>query len=138
MILLPHHVVFDTLKFVETLTSAGMPREQAKACVEVQKEIMEEAFENNFCGLATERELISTKSELKADIAQLRSELTADIAYLRSELKADIAQLRSELTSEISVIKKDVAKLQVEMVYMRWMLGTLILGVGSLVVKAFI
>ena len=139
---MPHHVMFDTLKFVETLISAGMPAEQAKACVEVQKEVLEEAFENNFMGLATEKELILTKNELKLDIAEVRNELKSEIAELRSELKTEIAAVRSELKSEIksdiSKVNHMITKLQVGMNHIRWMFGVLIIGMGSLVVKAYI
>jgi hypothetical protein len=130
----PHHVMFDTLKFVETLVFAGMPEKQAKACVEVQKEALEEAFENNFMRLATEKELILTKNELKSEIAEVRTEITTvrtEITAVRNELKSEIAEVKSEL-------KLDIARLQVGMNHIRWMFGVLIIGLGTLIVKAYL
>ncbi len=93
-----HYLMFDTLRFVETLTASGMPELQAKALMEVHKEMFEDTFELNFGNLATKDELKDIKMELKADID----------------------------------------KIKVELFYIRWMLGILIVMVGSLLVKAFV
>jgi len=77
-------VTFDTLKFVKTLESAGLPTEQAEAI----------------------------------SVAVRDSQASADVAT-----KGDLRELRTEL-------KADVRLLQ-------WMLGILIAGVASLVLKAY-
>ena len=107
------HIVFDTLKYVEALKKSGVEENQAKAFIAVQKEVLEEVLDNTT--LAT-----------KSDIVDLKAELKSDIQALKTELKTDIAE-----------IKTDIAKLQIEMRYMRWMLGLIIFGVGSLLVKAY-
>ena len=125
------HINFDTFEFVETLKESGIPEVQAKAMLKVQKETFKQALDDT---LATKADI----HDVKVDIAGLRTELKADIAdvrtemaSLKSELKADTAELKAEL-------KSDIRALAVEMTYMRWMLGILILGVGSLVLKVFI
>jgi hypothetical protein len=59
----------DTYHFVERLEKAGMPREQAVAFAEAQKESLAEALDS---GLVTRGDLFEVKAELKADIASLR------------------------------------------------------------------
>ena len=54
-------ITFDTLKFVETLKSSGLPEEQAKA--------MARAFSD-----ANETADIATKSDLKQAVSDMRRE----------------------------------------------------------------
>ena len=65
-------ITFDTLKFVETLEKAGMPREQAAAFSQAQQFSLSEALDSN---VATKADLISVKSELKADIVRLDNKI---------------------------------------------------------------
>ena len=65
-------ITFDTYHFVERLEKAGMPREQAVAFAEAQKESLAEALDS---GLVTRGDLFEVKAELKADIASLRSDM---------------------------------------------------------------
>ena len=65
-------ITFDTHKFVEKLEKAGATRELASALVEVQKESIAEAMDNQ---LATKLDLLAAKDELRAEIAPLRIEL---------------------------------------------------------------
>ncbi len=54
-------IAFDTLKFVERLEKAGMPREQASALAEVQKEVFSEALEST---LATKIDIRDVRDDL--------------------------------------------------------------------------
>ncbi|MCX8086908.1 MAG: CCDC90 family protein [Rhodocyclaceae bacterium] len=65
-------ITFDTLRFVERLEKAGVPREQAAAMAEAQKEALAEALDTT---LAT-----------KTDIQELRQDLTKLGAELRGEM----------------------------------------------------
>lgn len=51
----------DTLKFVERLEKAGMPREQASALAEVQKEVFAEALDST---LATKSDIRDVRDDL--------------------------------------------------------------------------
>lgn len=65
-------LTFDTYHFVERLEKAGMPREQAAAFAEAQKESLAEALDS---GLVTQSDLFQAKSELKADIVRLKNRI---------------------------------------------------------------
>ena len=53
-------IAFDTLKFVERLEKAGMPREQASALAEVQKEVFAEALDST---LATKTDIRDVRDD---------------------------------------------------------------------------
>lgn len=65
-----------------------------------------------------------------ADFSQLATK--ADLAATKAELKAEIDSLRKDMVTkdEFRAIKIDVAVL-------KWMMGILIAGVATLVLKAF-
>lgn len=68
-------------------------------------------------------EVASFEGEFKtvrADIAGVRSQLRADIADVRSELRAEVADVRSELRM------------------LKWMTGSLILGVLLLLARSYL
>ncbi|MDP2100339.1 MAG: hypothetical protein U1D70_03195 [Methylobacter sp.] len=54
-------LTFDTLKFVERLEKAGLPREQAAAIAEAQKEAFAEAMDSQ---LATKSDLMEMENRL--------------------------------------------------------------------------
>ncbi|NIH11582.1 MAG: DUF1640 domain-containing protein [Serratia symbiotica] len=62
-------VAFDTLKFVETLETAGLPKEQAKAISLAVRESHEAV------DVATKRDLEDVRKELSAEIANVRKEM---------------------------------------------------------------
>jgi hypothetical protein len=57
-------ITFDTLKFAERLEKAGMPREQAIAMIEVQKESLSEVMDAQ---IATKSDIL----EVRADMVRL-------------------------------------------------------------------
>ncbi|AXF76091.1 CCDC90 family protein [Erwinia tracheiphila] len=98
-------VAFDTLKFVETLEGAGLPKEQAKA-ISLAVRDSHEAVD-----VATRRDLGDAKKELssevtvvKRDLEDVRKELKSDIALVRTE----IADVRKGLSAEIADVRKDL------------------------------
>ena len=102
-------VTFDTLKFVKTLKEAGISEPQAEAFSTAVRESHETA------DVAT-----------KGDIADLRHE----IKELETGLRHEIGDLRREM-------KELDLRRQGEMLLLKWMLGILIAGMASLVLKAF-
>ncbi|WP_440862656.1 coiled-coil domain-containing protein [Symbiopectobacterium purcellii] len=103
-------VAFDTQEFVEKLENSGLNREQAKAITLVVRQSHEVA------DLATKRDLEDVRKDLTVQIADVRK----DMQLVRKDLQLEMAGIRSE------------QKL------MRWMLSAGILGILSLVVKAFL
>lgn len=73
-------ITFDTLKYVERLTAAGLPEKQAKAEAEALRDALGDLVEMK--SLATKEDISTTKLELKNSIESLRSEMHA--------MKADI------------------------------------------------
>ncbi|MGL9721759.1 coiled-coil domain-containing protein [Symbiopectobacterium sp.] len=143
-------VAFDTQEFVETLENAGLPKDQAKAISLVVRKSHEVA------DLATKRDLEDVRKDLSADIAEVKR----DIADVRKDLSAEIADVRKDMEArfekneaqmqarfekteaQISLVRKDLqlemAGIRAEQKLMRWMLSAGILGILSLVVKAFL
>jgi len=109
-------VTFDTLKFVETLKEAGVPETQAKAFSTAVRESHEAA------DVAT-----------KGDIADLRHEMKEMETGLRHEIK----ELELRIDTRFGQIDARFEKVHGEMLLLRWMLGLLVAGVASLVLKAF-
>ncbi|MDR2925684.1 MAG: hypothetical protein LBU76_07050 [Azoarcus sp.] len=79
------NITFDTLKYVETLEAAGIPRNQAKAQAEAQAASLYEVLEISRHDVAT-----------KGDIAVLKS----DIAMMRQE----IVQLEQRMTIKLGTM----------------------------------
>ncbi|MGL9721860.1 hypothetical protein [Symbiopectobacterium sp.] len=154
-------VAFDTQEFVEKLESSGLNREQAKAITLVVRQSHEVA------DLATKRDLEDVRKEMQArfektdaQIADVRKDLSAEIADVRKDLSAEIADVRKDIDArfekneaqmqarfekteaQISLVRKDLqlemAGIRSEQKLMRWMLSAGILGILSLVVKAFL
>ncbi|WP_440862786.1 coiled-coil domain-containing protein [Symbiopectobacterium purcellii] len=143
-------VAFDTQEFVETLENAGLPKDQAKAISLVVRKSHEVA------DLATKRDLEDVRKDLSADIAEVKRE----IADVRKDLSAEIADVRKDIDArfekneaqmqarfekteaQISLVRKDLqlemAGIRSEQKLIRWMLSAGILGILSLVVKAFL
>jgi hypothetical protein len=72
-------VTFDTLKFVERLEAVGMPRVQAVALAEAQKESFHEALDS---ALATKADII----KLETSIARLEASTKVEIARLDTKI----------------------------------------------------
>ena len=132
---------FDTLKFANTLKTAGVPAQQAEA----QAVAFAEVIQVNFKDLSTKEDLALTKNELKQEIAQFRTELKQDIALVRTELaqvrtelKQDNESLEQRLGSRIDLVGAEVKNLRTELkgelTLLKWMFGVgVTVGLGILV-----
>jgi len=77
-------VTFDTLKFARALEKAGIPREQAIAIAEAQRDALSEALEIQ---LATKSDVSEIKSELRLHRWMLLLIMAVEVLpYLRSYL----------------------------------------------------
>ncbi len=65
-------ITFDTLRFVERLTAAGVPEAHARAEAGAFRDILSESLDN---ALATKVDVREVKAELKADIARLENNI---------------------------------------------------------------
>ncbi len=108
-------IYFDTLHYVETLQEAGFSAQQAKAFAKVQQESLSESLDTT---LATKADMAGVKSEMN----NLRVEM--------SDLRTGMSDLRTEVKTEIQSIWSEVRLL-------RWMMGTCLAGIGTLILKSF-
>ena len=104
-------VTFDTLKFANQLKTAGVPAGHAEA----EAKALSEIFETNLSELAT------------------KEDLHHEIGGLRHEMK----ELELRIDTRFGQIDTRFEKVHGEMLLLKWMLGLLIAGVASLVLKAF-
>jgi hypothetical protein len=74
---------FDTLKYAESLQTAGVPEAQAKAHARAAAD----AYDVQLQRLATKDDLRSLASDLRSETTILRSEMTELRSEFRSELK---------------------------------------------------
>lgn len=77
-------ITFDTLKFVERLEKAGMPREQAAAFADAQKEAFSEALDTT---LATKTAI----EAMRADIVRLDTRMSGELLFVKWMLGVVIA-----------------------------------------------
>lgn len=71
-------ITFDTLKFVEKLEKAGLPREQAAAIAEAQKDAFSESLDNM---IASRQDM----TNLGKQIDKIESTLRLELADIRKE-----------------------------------------------------
>jgi ABC-type phosphate transport system auxiliary subunit len=114
---------FDTLKFANTLKTAGVPAQQAEA----QAVAFAEVIQGNFKELTTKEDLAQTKSELKQDLSQVKSELKQEMEACEHRLNTRIDLLAAE-------IKNLRTEFRGEMTLLKWMFGVgVTVGVGILI-----
>ena len=124
-------VTFDTHKFVKTLEEAGVSEPQAEAFSTAVRDSHEAAE------LATKTDLREYESAIRGDLEKLESGLHHEMGELRHEmgnLRHEIKELETGLRHEMKEL--DLRR-QGEMLLLKWMLGILIAGMASLVLKAF-
>jgi hypothetical protein len=71
-------LLFDTLIFSKRLIKAGMPKEQAEALAEAQKDALHESVNN---GLASKKDI----TDLKHKIDKKSDELKSEMGIMRKE-----------------------------------------------------
>ncbi|CAJ0996375.1 hypothetical protein SODG_004984 [Sodalis praecaptivus] len=131
-------VAFDTLQASEELQTAGLTSEQAKAISLVVRKSHEVA------DVATKRDLEDVRKEIDARFDKVDARFEKHEAQMQARFEktdAQIADVRKDMTTQISLVRKDLqlemAGIRSEQKLIRWMLGALIAGMVSLVIKAF-
>ncbi|MBF0590688.1 MAG: hypothetical protein HQL02_01235 [Nitrospirae bacterium] len=79
-------------------------------------------------GLDTRKDLAT-----KEDVFMLKQ----DLLKVETRLNENIAKVEIRLNENISKVRKDVAKMSGEMVLLKWILGAVMAGIISLIVRAF-
>jgi len=81
-------ITFDSLKYVERLTTAGVSEPQAKAMSEAQKEVFTEMVEDQ---LATKLDIAGLNNKIDLDIATLNNKIDVSVAMLNNKIDVAIA-----------------------------------------------
>ena len=157
-------VAFDALQASEELESAGISREKARAISLVVRKSHDVANVATKADIAeVKRNIADVRKDLSAEIADVRKDMAirfektdAQIADVRKDMAirfektdAQIADVRKDMVNlfdktdaQISLVRKDLqlemSGIRAEQKLIRWMLGAGILGILSLVVKAFL
>ncbi len=114
---------FDTLKFANTLKTAGVPSQQAEA----QAVAFAEVIQINFKDLVTKDDLTQTKIELKQEILAAEERQGTRIEASEQRLNARIDLIGAEL-------KHLRTELKGELTLLKWMFGVgVTVGLGILV-----
>ncbi|MGX8941978.1 hypothetical protein ACWWJF_18525 [Symbiopectobacterium sp. Eva_TO] len=128
-------VAFDTLQASEELQTAGLTSQQAKAISLVVRKSHEVA------DVATKADI----AEVNRNVADVRKDLSAEIADVRKDMahrfeksEAQISDVRKDMQLVRKDLQLEMAGICSEQKLIRWMLSAGVLGILSLVVKAFL
>jgi len=110
-------LAIDTLETVQRYQDAGLTPEQAKAYTQILKDSQQQSVEN-----------LATKDDLDHAVELLRKDMAT---------KAELAAVKAELKEDLAGVKAELADTKADIRMMKFMLGLLIAGVASLVLKAF-
>jgi hypothetical protein len=97
-------VAFDTLRFSQRLTEAGLAPSQAAGAAAATAEAMGDLVAQ----LATKNDLAMLRQEMNGAFAAFRQEVKAENAAFRQEVKTEIATLRQEVKAEIGTLRQEV------------------------------
>ncbi|HLC16551.1 MAG TPA: hypothetical protein VJL89_10040 [Thermodesulfovibrionia bacterium] len=111
-------VTFDTHAVIKMLQESGFEEIQAEALTEVFKTTQETYLSD-----------LATKQDIK-DVRQEIGQVIQEITQIRKELLQEMKALEFRLDNKIEAIKGDITLL-------KWMIGVVIAGIMSLVMKAF-
>jgi hypothetical protein len=129
-------VAFDTLRFSQRLTEAGLAPSQAAGAAAATAEAMGDlvaqlATKNDLAMLRQEMNgaFAAFRQEIKAENAAFRQEVRAEITAQRQEAKGDAAALRHEVALDIAGMRRDMERLELRMTVK---LGTMMAGAVAL------
>jgi len=124
------HINFDTFQFVETLKKSGISEPQAKALLEVQKKSFEQALDST---LATKSDI----QEVKAEIQGVKAELQGVIRTEIQGVKAEIQEGRTEIRDLKNEIELRFTKVEMDIKFLKWSNNLMVVGIATLIFKAF-
>ena len=93
--------LFDTLRFVERLQSAGVPEPQAKAEVEILRDVLAESLVTSLAGREDIRSVREEVRNVREEIRSVREEIhdvRKEIHHLQDSTKTDLLALEQRMT----------------------------------------
>lgn len=127
-------VAFDTLKYVETLKSAGFSGTQARAMSDAQKGVFLEIVESH---VATKQDVNNLSIELK----QMIGDLDSKIDRIEIDLNARIDRVEARIDQVEASLNARIDRLEVEfrekfnLLY--WMMGFMLTLNVAILIKLF-
>jgi hypothetical protein len=118
-------VTFDTLKFVKTLQAAGVGMPQAEA----QAQVLSEAF-------ATQAQAL--ESSIKTAVGHERISSENTLVRIESKVDKRFTEIDAKMDKRFAEIDIRFAETKGEIALLKWMLGLVVAGVLTLVLKAFL
>ena len=151
----PNPIPFDTHRFVERMTEAGMPAAQAEALADEHVALLDSklATKQDFAELGARQETLATKESVvelaarqetlatKEDVAELAARLDVLAAqqdgFATKESVADLAARQETLATkaEVAELGKEVAVLRERLGLVLWLISSVGGGVAFLIVR---
>jgi hypothetical protein len=97
---------FDTLKYAESLQTAGVPEVQAKAHARAAAD----AYDVQLQRLATKEDLRLLETGLHGEMKQLGTELRGEMAALRSEFRSELKLIKWISVTTAAAVLSQIAK----------------------------
>ena len=114
---------FDTLKFANTLKTAGVPPQQAEA----QAVAFAEVIQLNFKELATKDDLDRATKATKDDLERVAETAKHDLDRAVNELKTELQAREQRLDAKIDKLDAKIDRLDAQnsgqMALLKWMFG---------------
>jgi len=121
-------VMFDTQKFVKRLQAAKFPPEQAEAQSDAMREVLETAFSSH----AKELQDISNRA-----VESLDSKTEKALVVLKHDVNERFARTDAKIDKLEAKVDTRLAEMKGELILLKWMLGALVAGVVTLLVRTF-
>ena len=160
-------LIFDTLKFVDRLKDAGIPEGHAKAEAMALMEALTEAFQNRVASKEDihrlEREIIALDQRMERRLNSLDQKIDKGLASLDQKIDKGLTNLDQKIDNGLASLDQKIdngltsldhklgaemagldrkfaqrfAAIEQRLAVNTWILGVLVTGVVSLVLKAF-
>lgn len=130
-------IVFDTLKYSNTLKAAGVAPPQAEAQAAALAEVLGLQMER----LATRDDVQQSSFVLRGEMQQIGIELRGEIQQISTELRGEMQQIGTELRGEMHALDAKLSGrmdgLDQQFNQMKWMLGIMSSGIVALLLRVY-
>ena len=135
-------VPFDTLKLADRLQAGGFSADQSRAVSAALVDAAsgaEIATKQDLASLAARTDLLATKPELQAGLAELKAELKAELQSGLAEVKADLLTTKADLKAGLAQTKAEILAAKTDI--LKWVMSAIgvqtaaILGAVTVLVR---
>ena len=126
-------VIFDTYAFIKQLKKSGFEEIQAEALAEAFTKAQGTYLEE----LVTRHDLKELELSTRHDLKELELSTRNDLKKLELSTRHDLKELELKIDNKFESIRGEIISLKGELSLVKWMIGVLLAGVVSLILKAF-